>query len=111
MYRLFFFMLMFGELKAQVLIDTMTIRQANTYLVKGAIARQKVGQLYKVVYYDSIIIAEQDSVIMKQKYNIKVCNEQNNALVKRNKAIRRTLVMWKGISIAILIILSWTLIN
>lgn len=93
----------------QVLVDTNTIKQANTYLVKGAIAREKVAHLQKIVTSDSVIIAEQDSIITKQKINIAYLNQENNDLVKRNKAITRTLILFKRISIGltILTLLSW----
>lgn len=97
------------NLSGQVLIDTNTIKQANTYLVKGAIARQQVTHLRKIVTSDSIIIAEQDSIIGKQKTNIQYLNQENDSLVRRNKAISRTLKVVRSISIglAILTLLSW----
>ena len=63
----------------------------------------------KIVHSDSIIISEQDSIIVKQKTNIAYLNQENNALVRQNKAISRTLSLFKGISIGltILTILSW----
>jgi hypothetical protein len=78
-------------------------------LVKGAIARQKVSQLLKVVHSDSIIIAEQDSVITKQKVNIAYLNEENNSLLRQNKAIITTLKLFKGITIGlgILTLVGW----
>jgi hypothetical protein len=78
-------------------------------LVRGAIARQKVSQLLKVVHSDSIIIAEQDSVITKQKVNIAYLNAENDSLVKQNKAISRTLSLFKSISIGlgILTLVGW----
>lgn len=93
----------------QVLVDTNTIKQANHYLVKGAIAREQVTVLRKIVTSDSIIIAEQDSIIVKQKTNIAYLNQENNALVKQNKAISRTLSLFKSISIglSVLTLLSW----
>jgi hypothetical protein len=103
-------MLHLQGLKGQsVSIDSATLRVANSYLVKGAIARQKVSQLLKVVHSDSIIIAEQDSVITKQKVNIAYLNDENDSLVKQNKAISRTLSVFKGISIGltILSVLMW----
>ena len=107
-YGLIFF-IFFGKIHAQVLIDTNTIKQANTYLVKGAIARQQVTHLRKIVTSDSIIIAEQDSIIVKQKTNIQYLNQENDSLVRRNKAISRTLKVVHSISIglAILTLLSW----
>lgn len=102
--------LILTDLKGQsVCIDSATLRLANSYLVKGAIARQKVGQLMKIVHSDSIIISEQDSIIVKQKTNIAYLNQENNALVRQNKAISRTLSLFKGISIGltILTLLSW----
>ena len=107
-YGLIFF-IFFGKIHAQVLIDTNTIKQANTYLVKGAIAREQVTHLRKIVTSDSIIIAEQDSVITKQKVNIAYLNAENDSLVKQNKAISRTLSVFKGISIGlgILTIVGW----
>jgi len=102
--------LLLTDLKGQsVSIDSSTLRLANSYLVKGAIARQKVGQLMKIVHSDSIIISEQDSIIVKQKTNIAYLNQENNALVRQNKAISRTLSLFKGISIGltILTLLSW----
>jgi len=97
------------NLSGQVLIDTNTIKQANTYLVKGAIAREQVTHLRKIVTSDSIIIAEQDSVITKQKANIAYLNAENNSLLRQNKAIITTLKLYKGISIglAILSVLMW----
>ncbi len=97
------------NLSSQVLLDTNTIKQANTYLVKGAIARQQVTHLRKIVTSDSIIIAEQDSIIGKQKTNIQYLNQENDSLVRRNKAISRTLKVVRSISIglAILTLLSW----
>jgi hypothetical protein len=103
-------MLHLQGLKAQsVSIDSATLRVANSYLVKGAIARQKVSQLLKVVHSDSIIISEQDSVITKQKVNIAYLNAENDSLVKQNKAISRTLSLFKSISIGlgILSVLMW----
>lgn len=93
----------------QVLIDTSTIRQANHYLVKGAIARRKVTELKKIVTFDSTIIAEQDSIIVKIRINQYRLQENNKALVTQNKAISRTLVVFKGVSIILLFItlLSW----
>jgi hypothetical protein len=78
-------------------------------LVKGAIARQKVSQLLKVVHSDSIIIAEQDSVITKQKVNIAYLNDENDSIVRQNKAITRTLKLFKSISIGlgILTLVGW----
>jgi hypothetical protein len=103
-------MLHLQGLKGQsVSIDSATLRVANSYLVKGAIARQKVSQLLKVVHSDSIIIAEQDSVITKQKVNIAYLNEENKSLLRQNKAISRTLSLFKGISIGlgILTLVGW----
>jgi hypothetical protein len=103
-------MLHLQGLKGQsVSIDSATLRTANSYLVKGAIARQKVSQLLKVVHSDSIIISEQDSVITKQKVNIAYLNAENDSLVKRNKAITRTLKLFKSISIGlgILTLVGW----
>jgi hypothetical protein len=58
---------------------------------------------------DSIIIAEQDSVITKQKVNIAYLNDENDSLVRQNKAITRTLKLFKSISIGlgILSVLMW----
>jgi hypothetical protein len=103
-------MLHLQGLKGQsVSIDSATLRVANSYLVKGAIARQKVSQLLKVVHSDSIIISEQDSVITKQKVNIAYLNEENKSLLRQNKAISRTLSLFKGISIGlgILTLVGW----
>lgn len=97
--------LLLTDLKGQsVSIDSATLRTANSYLVKGAIARQKVGQLMKIVQSDSIIIAEQDSVITKQKVNIAYLNDENDSLVKQNKAISRTLKLFKSISIGLVVL-------
>jgi len=97
------------NLSGQVLIDTNTIKQANTYLVKGAIAREQVTNLRKIVTSDSIIISEQDSIIVKVRINNAHLREKNKALVSENKAISRTLSMFKGISIGlgILSVLMW----
>jgi hypothetical protein len=103
-------MLHLQGLKGQfVSIDSATLRTANSYLVKGAIARQKVSQLLKVVHSDSIIIAEQDSVITKQKVNIAYLDAENKSLLRQNKAIITTLKLFKGISIGlgILSVLMW----
>jgi len=93
----------------QVLVDTNTIKQANHYLVKGAIAREQVTLLRKIVTSDSIIIAEQDSIIVKVRINNAYLREKNNALVSENKAISRTLSLFKSISIglSVLTLLSW----
>jgi len=112
MIRFFLILLMLHlqDLKGQsISIDSATLRTANSYLVKGAIARQKVSQLMKVVQADSIIIAEQDSVITKQKVNIAYLNSENDSLVKQNKAISRTLKLFKSISIGLVIlsVLGW----
>ena len=58
----------------------------------------------KIVYSDSIIIAEQDSVITKQKVNIAYLNSENDSLVKQNKAISRTLKLFKSISIGLVVL-------
>jgi hypothetical protein len=112
MIRFFLILLMLHlqGLKGQsVSIDSATLRTANSYLVKGAIARQKVSQLLKVVHSDSIIISEQDSVIIKQKVNIAYLNAENDSLVTQNKAITRTLKLFKSISIGlgILTLVGW----
>ena len=93
----------------QVLVDTNTIKQANHYLVKGAIAREQVTVLRKIVTSDSIIIAEQDSIIVKVRINNAYLREKNNTLVSENKAISRTLSLFKNISIglSVLTLLSW----
>jgi hypothetical protein len=88
----------------QVLIDTCVIQEANHYLVKGAIARRQVTVLRKIVTSDSIIIDEQDSIIGKQKTNIGYLKDDNNALVKRNKAISRTLISYKMLSVVLTIL-------
>jgi len=88
----------------QVFIDTCVIQEANHYLVKGAIARRQVTVLRKIVTSDSIIISEQDSIIVKQKTNIGYLKEDNNALVKRNKAISRTLISYKMLSVVLTIL-------
>jgi len=93
----------------QVLVDTNTIKQANHYLVKGAIAREQVTVLRKIVTSDSIIIAEQDSIIVKVRINNAYLREKNNALVSENKAISRKIMLWQGVSITLtfLTLLSW----
>lgn len=93
----------------QVLVDTNTIKQANHYLVKGAIAREQVTILRKIVTSDSMIIAEQDSIIVKVRINNAHLREKNNALVSENKAISRTLSMLKSVSIglSVLSLLLW----
>ena len=93
----------------QVLVDTNTIKQANHYLVKGAIAREQVTLLRKIVTSDSIIIAEQDSIIVKVRINNAYLQEKNNALVSENKAISRTLSLLKNISIglSVLMLVGW----
>jgi len=107
-YGLIFF-IFFGKIHAQVLIDTNTIKQANHYLVKGAIAREQVTVLRKIVTSDSIIIAEQDSIIVKVRINNAYLREKNDALVSENKAISRTLSVFKNISIGltILMLVGW----
>ena len=93
----------------QVLVDTNTIKQANHYLVKGAIAREQVTLLRKIVTSDSIIIAEQDCIIVKVQINNAYLREKNNALVSENKAISRTLSLFKNISIglSVLMLVGW----
>ena len=93
----------------QVLVDTNTIKQANHYLVKGAIAREQVTVLRRIVTSDSIIIAEQDSIIVKVRINNAYLREKNNALVSENKAISRTLSLFKNISIglSVLMLVGW----
>ena len=93
----------------QVLVDTNTIKQANHYLLKGAIAREQVTLLRKIVTSDSIIIAEQDSIIVKVRINNAYLREKNNALVSENKAISRTLSLFKNISIglSVLMLVGW----
>ncbi len=104
-YFLILLMLHLQGLKGQsISIDSATLRSANSYLVKGAIARQKVGQLMKIVQADSIIIDQQDSIIIKQKLNIGYLKDDNNALVKRNKAISRTLISYKMLSVVLTIL-------
>jgi len=88
----------------QVLIDTCVIKEANHYLVKGAIARRQVTILRKIVTSDSVIIDQQDSIIVKQKTNIGYLKDDNNALVKRNKAISRTLISYKMLSVVLTIL-------
>jgi len=88
----------------QVLIDTCVIQEANHYLVKGAIARRQVTVLRKIVTSDSVIIDQQDSIIVKQKTNIGYLKDDNNALVKRNKAISRTLISYKMLSVVLTIL-------
>jgi hypothetical protein len=63
----------------------------------------------KVVHSDSIIIAEQDSVITKQKVNIAYLDAENKSLLRQNKAIITTLKLFKSITIGlgILSVLMW----
>jgi hypothetical protein len=77
--------------------------------VKGAIAREQVTLLRKIVTSDSIIIAEQDSIIVKVRINNAYLREKNNALVSENKAISRTLSLFKNISIglSVLMLVGW----
>ena len=89
---------------SQVLIDTCVIQEANHYLVKGAIARRQVTVLRKIVTSDSTIIDQQDSIIIKQNTNIGYLRDDNNALVKRNKAISRTLISYKMLSVVLTIL-------
>ena len=104
-YFLILLMLHLQGLKGQsISIDSATLRSANSYLVKGAIARQKVGQLMKIVQADSIIIDQQDSIIIKQKLNIGYLKDENKVLVKQNKAISRTLKLFKSISIGLVVL-------
>ena len=104
-YFLILLMLHLQDLKGQsVSIDSATLRTANSYLVKGAIARLKVSQLMKVVQADSIIIDQQDSIIIKQKLNIGYLKDENKVLVKQNKAISRTLISYKMLSVVLTIL-------
>ncbi len=104
-YFLILLMLHLQGLKGQsVSIDSATLRSANSYLVKGAIARQKVSQLMKVVQADSIIIDQQDSIIIKQKLNIGYLKDENKVLVTQNKAISRTLISYKMLSVVLTIL-------
>lgn len=89
---------------AQVLVDTCVIKEANHYLVKGAIARRQVTVLRKIVTSDSVIIDQQDTIIIKQNTNIAYLKDDNNALVKRNKAISRTLISYKMLSVVLTIL-------
>ena len=89
---------------SQVLVDTCVIQEANHYLVKGAIARRQVTVLRKIVTSDSVIIDQQDSIITKQKTNIGYLKEDNNVLAKRNKAISRTLLSYKMLSVVLTIL-------
>ena len=104
-YFLILLMLHLTDLNGQsISIDSATLRSANSYLVKGAIARQKVGQLMKIVQADSIIIDQQDSIIIKQKLNIGYLKDENKVLVKQNKAISRTLKLFKSISVGLIVL-------
>lgn len=111
LYRMMILLLLLFPLTSygQVLVDTNTIKQANHYLVKGAIAREQVTVLRKIVTSDSIIIAQQDSIIVKVRINNAYLREKNNALVSENKAISRTLSVFKNISIGltILMLVGW----
>ena len=89
---------------SQVLVDTCVIQEANHYLVKGAIARRQVTVLRKIVTSDSVIIDQQDSIITKQKLNIGYLKDENKVLVKQNKAISRTLKLFKSISIGLIVL-------
>ena len=89
---------------SQVMIDTCVIKEANHYLVKGAIARRQVTVLRKIVTSDSTIIDQQDSIITKQNTNIGYLKDDNNALVKQNKAISRTLISYKMLSVVLTIL-------
>jgi hypothetical protein len=102
-YKLLLFLLPLTA-QAQVLVSTSVIRDANHYLIKGAIARGQVIVLRKIVTSDSIIISEQDSIITKQKTNIGYLTDDNKALTKRNKAIRRTLISYKMLSVVLTIL-------
>lgn len=86
------------------MIDTCVIKEANHYLVKGAIARRQVTVLRKIVTSDSTIIDQQDSIITKQNTNIVYLKDDNNVLVKQNKAISRTLISYKMLSVVLTIL-------
>ncbi len=57
--------------------------------MKGAIAREQVTVLRRIVTSDSIIIAEQDSIIVKVRINNAYLREKNNALVSENKETKK----------------------
>ena len=99
---LFFLLPLAGH--SQVMIDTCVIKEANHYLVKGAIARRQVTVLRKIVTSDSTIIDQQDSIITKQNTNIGYLKDDNNVLVKQNKAISRTLISYKMLSVVLTIL-------
>jgi len=111
LYKMRFLLILLFPLTSygQVLVDTNTIKQANHYLVKGAIAREQVTLLRNIVTTDSIIIAEQDSIIVKVRINNAYLREKNKALVSENKAISRTLSLFKNISIglSVLMLVGW----
>ena len=77
-------------LKGQfVLIDTLIVSQANSYLVKGANARVKLHRLEKLVKADSMVINYQDSVIDRQTKTIDslgydLQNSKNTILLQRD---------------------------
>jgi hypothetical protein len=58
----------------------------------------------KIVQADSIIIDQQDSIIIKQKLNIGYLKDENKVLVKQNTAISRTLKLFKSISIGLFVL-------
>ena len=89
---------------SQVVVDTCVIQEANHYLVKGAIARRQVTVLRKIVTSDSTIIDQQDSIITKQNTNIGYLKDDNTVLVKQNKAISRTLISYKMLSVVLTIL-------
>ena len=97
-FLLILFLVIPTALKGQfVLIDTLIVSQANSYLVKGANARRDVIRLNKLVKADSIIINYQDSVIERLEIktdSLGVEIQNRNNTISLQKDVIKGVGMW-----------------
>ena len=93
------FLVLATDLKGQsICIDTLTLSQANHYLVEGAKARRKVIDYKKLVRLDSIEIAQLDSIRTIQARTIRTKQNEIESLRAHEKTLKSQIVVFSVIA-------------
>ena len=93
------FLVLATDLKGQsICIDTLTLSQANHYLVEGAKARRKVLEYKKLIILDSIEIAQIDSIRTIQARTIQTKQIEIESLRTHEKTLKSQIVVFSVIA-------------
>lgn len=87
------------DLKGQsISIDTSTLSSAQHYLVEGAKARRKLIDYKKLVYLDSVEIAQIDSIRTIQARTIQTKQNEIESLRKHENTLKTKLIVFSIVS-------------